>query len=114
MDNLNLTIGDLIQSGTYLLDETPETLVWITREGDQMYLTHEMKPDALQALYDANQEERNGFSRNASHGETKVASIPIAFYWDLQRKGITDDPAAMKRILNSADYQKFRTNDWQV
>ncbi|WP_455918661.1 hypothetical protein [Ensifer canadensis] len=114
MDYLNITAGDLLTHGTFLIDETPECWVWLTREGDQMFISHEMKPHVLQALYDTNQEEANSFNKSGSHGETKVASIPIAFYYDLQRRGITDDPEALKRILNNSTYSKFRTNDWTV
>lgn len=40
---------------------------------------------------------------------TRVASIPISLYWDLKKKGIADDDAAMKRWLNSSDNRFFRT-----
>ena len=38
-----------------------------------------------------------------------VASIPMSIYFDLKQKGIADDDAAMKRWLNDADNQVFRT-----
>lgn len=44
----------------------------------------------------------------------KVASIPMALYADLKRKGIIDDEAAMKRWLNDSDNRHFRTRPGRV
>lgn len=40
---------------------------------------------------------------------TRVASIPISVYFDLKKKGIADDPVAMKRWLNDSNNRFFRT-----
>lgn len=40
---------------------------------------------------------------------TRVASIPISIYFDLKKKGIADDDAAMKRWLEDPDNRFFRT-----
>jgi len=37
-----------------------------------------------------------------------VASIPIVIWMELQRQGITEDPAAMRRWLNDPDNRAFR------
>lgn len=39
----------------------------------------------------------------------KVASIPLSVYYELKRKGIADDPKALKKWLNNSDNQVFRT-----
>lgn len=39
----------------------------------------------------------------------KVASIPLAVYYDLKRRGILDDQKAMKRWLNDPENRHFRT-----
>lgn len=39
----------------------------------------------------------------------KVASIPLSVYYELKRKGIADDPVALKRWLNDGDNRVFRT-----
>jgi hypothetical protein len=39
----------------------------------------------------------------------KVASIPLSVYYELKRKGIADDPKALKKWLNDSDNQVFRT-----
>mgnify|MGYP001165227396 FL=1 len=39
----------------------------------------------------------------------KVASIPLSVYYDLKRKGIADDPVALKKWMNDSDNQVFRT-----
>lgn len=40
---------------------------------------------------------------------TKVASIPLSVYYDLKRRGIVDDPVAMRKWLNDPDNFAFRT-----
>lgn len=45
---------------------------------------------------------------------TKVATIPISVYYDLKKKGIADDEAAMKRWLNDPDNRFFRTKGGRV
>jgi hypothetical protein len=115
LDDLNLTVGDLITHGTFLLNETPEYWQWITREGELMFVWEEMKPHVLQALVDQNKREANAFSRTSSHGPSvKVASIPIILFFELQRKGIANDPVAIRRFLNDPDNAHFRTNDWRL
>ena len=39
----------------------------------------------------------------------KVASIPLTIYHELRKKGIAQDPAAMKRWLNDPDNRYFRS-----
>lgn len=44
----------------------------------------------------------------------RVASIPMSVFYDLQRKGILNDPVAMKKWLNDSDNRVFRTRPGQV
>lgn len=44
----------------------------------------------------------------------RVASIPLSVYYDLKRRGIVDDPVAMKRWLNDPDNRAFRTRGGTV
>jgi metal-dependent HD superfamily phosphatase/phosphodiesterase len=57
--------------------------------------------------------ELNKKSYNETHGKfgefSKVASLPLVVYNDLQRKGILNDPKALKRWLNDPDNRFFRT-----
>ena len=39
----------------------------------------------------------------------KVASIPLSVYYDLKRRGIADDPVALKKWMNDPDNRVFRT-----
>lgn len=39
----------------------------------------------------------------------KVASIPMALYFDLKKQGIIDDQARLRRWLNERDNRLFRT-----
>lgn len=60
--------------------------------------------------FDLNRREFNEQSDGKNWRDVnKVASIPLAVYYDLKRKGIADDPAALKRWLNDADNRVFRT-----
>lgn len=44
----------------------------------------------------------------------RVASIPMAVYMDLQKRGIVDDTRAFKRWLNDPDNRVFRTRPGTV
>jgi hypothetical protein len=46
--------------------------------------------------------------------KTKVASIPLNIWMDLKKRGITDDPVAMKRWLNDSENFAFRTRPGNV
>jgi len=62
------------------------------------------------SAFDANRREYNQQSDGKNWRDiNKVASIPLAVYYDLKRKGIADDPAALKRWLNDSDNRVFRT-----
>lgn len=56
-----------------------------------------------------NKEEYNrasGFKGDMHH----VARIPLSVYEDLKRKGIANDPAALKKWLDDADNRVWRTH----
>lgn len=38
----------------------------------------------------------------------RVASIPLGVYYDLKKRGIADDPAALKKWMNDPDNRAFR------
>lgn len=61
-------------------------------------------------IVEANKEEFNN-SRASTRGEefVKVASIPLTIYFDLKKRGIANDPVALKRWLNDPDNRAFRT-----
>ena len=62
-----------------------------------------------------NNAQRNLTDRNTRWGEwSKVASIPMNIWADLNAKGITRDKAAFKRWLNDPDNRFFRTREGQV
>jgi hypothetical protein len=63
-----------------------------------------------------NKAEFNQFDERSSwKGDVhKVASIPMALYYDLKAKGITDDPARMKAWLNDPENRFFRTRPGRV
>jgi hypothetical protein len=45
---------------------------------------------------------------------TLAAQIPLTLYWDLVRKGIADDDAAMKKWMNDPDNKFFRLQNGTV
>lgn len=110
MTTENLTLGDYLPTqGIVLWSNDDEKTVWLRRDGDKMEFITEWKN--LSALFDANAAEASEFSRSGKLGNVqKVASIPKGLYADWKAQGITDDPEALRRRLNDADYSKFRTN----
>lgn len=61
---------------------------------------------------ESNTRARNSTDRRTKWGDmSRVASIPLSVYYDLKRRGIADDPKAMKRWLNDADNRVFRTRE---
>jgi hypothetical protein len=63
----------------------------------------------------ANTRARNATDKRTKWGEmARVASIPLSVYYDLKRKGIVDDPKAMKKWLNDPDNRAFRTREGTV
>lgn len=109
----DFTVGDLVPSGAICWEDTPDYTVWLIRDGENLIVKTDYKN--VQALLDANAAEAAEFSKSGKHNDVvKVAGIPIGLYFAWQREGITDDPEAMRRRLNDADYSKFRTNDWRL
>lgn len=57
--------------------------------------------------------EENRARYNLDHGRwgewAHVAQIPASVYWDLDKKGITQDPKAFRRWLDDPDNRYFRT-----
>jgi hypothetical protein len=45
---------------------------------------------------------------------SRVASIPLSVYYDLKRRGIADDPVALRKWLNDGDNRVFRTREGTV
>jgi hypothetical protein len=55
------------------------------------------------------------YNESASGKELrKVASIPLALYFDLKKQGIIDDQARFKKWLNDRDNLVFRTHEGRV
>lgn len=53
--------------------------------------------------------------KHTPYGEfTRVASIPLNIYFELKRKGVIDDPKALKAWLNDPDNRFFRTRAGKV
>jgi hypothetical protein len=67
------------------------------------------------ALVEANRAEYDEYTSLDRYGDMRrVASIPIALYFDLKRQGIAEDPEAMRRWLNDPDNRFFRTSPGTV
>ena len=62
----------------------------------------------VSAIVEANKRQYNDTPNK--HGDlNKVATIPLSVYYELKRKGIADDPKALKKWMNDSDNQVFRT-----
>lgn len=77
-------------------------------DNDTFVIETEMAQPVLENIIEANKANFNDAPSGWGNGQI-VASIPIHIYWDLKRKGIADDDAAMKRWLNDPDNRFFRT-----
>ena len=88
----------------------------------QVWHDHEDGSVTIQTVQDVgdvaeeNKQTFNQFDERANwKGDMhKVASIPMSIFYDLQRKGILNDPVAMKKWLNDPDNRVFRTRPGQV
>ena len=71
------------------------------------------KEQDVSAIIEQNKREFNDAPER--WGEwTKVGSIPISVYYELERQGITKDQEAMKKWLNDPDNRYFRTRPGTV
>jgi|TARA_R100001463_G_scaffold23569_1_gene56451 hypothetical protein len=62
------------------------------------------------SIIESNRRQLNMVDKHAKYGEwSKIASIPLSIYYELKKKGIVDDPIAMKKWLNDPDNKYFRT-----
>ena len=62
----------------------------------------------VSTITDANKRQYND-TPDRFRDVNKVASIPLPVYYELKRKGIADDPKALRKWLNDADNRVFRT-----
>ncbi|MEN6642571.1 MAG: hypothetical protein ABFE08_09005 [Armatimonadia bacterium] len=84
-----------------------KTLFHADEENDSFVI--ETQQD-ITAILEDNQIELNEVTSLDRFGEGKrVASIPLSIYCDLQKKGIVEDQAAMRRWLNDPVNKVFRT-----
>lgn len=62
----------------------------------------------VSAIVEANKRQYN--DTPSKHSDlNKVATIPLSVYYELKRKGIADDPKALKKWMNDSDNRVFRT-----
>lgn len=76
----------------------------------------EKKQDVSSLLSD-NKAIFNGFDERSRWKDglgDRVASIPLSVYFDLQRKGITEDQEAFRTWLNNPDNRFFRTRPGRI
>lgn len=80
---------------------------------DTFVIETEMAAPVLEDIIEANKAKYNDAPDRWGDGQL-VASIPIHIYWDLKKRGIVDDDAAMKRWLNDPDNRFFRVRPGTV
>jgi len=87
------------------------TRYWHMRDNGEFVIETEQKID----VDDSNARFRNQTDKRTKWGDmARVASIPLSVYYDLKRRGIADDPKAMKKWLNDPDNRAFRTREGTV
>lgn len=90
--------------------------------GITRYWHHETDTDTVQIetvqdvtdVVESNKSARNDASSGWKGDLHKVASIPMAVYYDLKSKGILDDEKALRAWLNDPDNRYFRTKPGRV
>ena len=91
-----------------LFDRDPATGItkyWhVTDKGEYVV---ETKQD-VSAIAERNKNEYKE-TPNRYRDVNKVASIPLSVYYELKKRGIADDPKAMRKWLNDSNNQVFRT-----
>lgn len=98
-----------------LFDHDP--LTGITRwfhyddENDHFYIQTQQETEDV---VDQNRREANEAGSGWKGDWHKVASIPLTIFMDLQKKGITQDQAALKKWLNDPNNAYFRTKHGAV
>lgn len=97
----------------YLRKQNCLKTVWWVEEDDGTW--YEETDWNVDQLLDDIAAEANAYSATTRMGEfEKVASMPIGMYFDLQAKGMLDDPEDVKRILNDADNARLKTKNVRV
>lgn len=87
------------------------TRYWHVKDNGEFVIETQQKID----VDEANRKRRVETSKHTKWGDVaRVASIPLSVYYDLKRRGITDDPKAMKKWLNDPDNRVFRTREGTV
>lgn len=66
----------------------------------------------LQAKIDENKAQFNSAEKKGEYRH--IASIPPVVWFDLKRKGIADDPAALRRWLDDSDNRVFKVMDTKL
>ena len=103
-------------SGKRLFDYDPETgtTKWWHYDADKDEATIETVFE-VGDLIEQNKRLYADTDERTRYGEwSRVASIPMALFYRLKNQGIIDDPAAMKRWLNSPENRFFRTRPGRV
>lgn len=80
---------------------------------DTFLIETEMHAPVLDNIVEANKQDYNDAPDRWGNGQL-VARIPIHVYWDLKKKGVADDDAAMRRWLNDPDNRFFRVRPGSV
>lgn len=70
----------------------------------------------VEQILDANRNAYNETDERARYkdGAHMVARIPLVVLQDLKKRGIADDPAAMRKWLNDPENKYFRTRPGRV
>lgn len=87
------------------------TRYWHVRDNGEFVIETEQRL----SVDDANTRARNTTDKRTKWGDmSRVASIPLGVFYDLKRRGIADDPKALKKWLNDPDNRVFRTREGTV
>lgn len=102
---------------TRLMSDDPETGIrrLFHFDDETEMVTIETQQD-IEAVLEMNQRLRHDVDERAGwKGDLHlVGQIPPTIYYDLKRRGILDDQAALRRWMNDSDNRCFRTRTGRV
>lgn len=91
---------------------TGTTRYWHVKDNGEFVIETQQN---VSSIADANKRSYAATDSKSRYGDmAKVASVPLNVYYDLKRRGIVDDPKAMKKWLNDPDNRVFRTRGGRV
>ena len=103
----------MIETRLFEHDPLTKTTRWFHYDHNTGDVTIESQFDVTDVV-ELNKELARVNTGRYGDGWHRVASLPLSIWYDLKRRGIIDDPNALRKWLNDPDNRFFRTKEWMV